>query len=190
MIGYVDGILKDKKPPVVVVDVQGIGYEILCSMTTIYALPLENSPVKLLTHFVVREDAQLLYGFNTILERELFRVLIKVNGVGPKLALSVLSGMSPENFLAAVNQQDSTRLTKVPGIGQKTAERLIIEIKDKINMLSGNFGATHSNEEDDAVSALIALGYKAKEAAEYVRKVYVDGYDSQRLIKLALQEVH
>jgi Holliday junction DNA helicase RuvA len=188
MIGYIEGILKDKKPPMALVDVQGIGYELLCSMTTIYALPETNSPVKLLTHFVVREDAQLLYGFNSILERELFRVLIKVNGVGPKLALAVLSGMTPENFIATVNQQDLLRLTKVPGIGKKTAERLIVEIKDKLTSFDCNLTSTSSSAEDDAISALIALGYKAKEAADYVRRVYVNGYDSQRLIKLALSE--
>ena len=189
MIGYIAGTLKDKKAPMVLIDVHGVGYELLCSMTTIYALPEVSSAVNLLTHFVVREDAQLLYGFNTNLERDLFRLLIKVNGVGPKMALAVLSGMTPDNFIATVNQQDSARLTKVPGIGKKTAERLIVEIKDKINTFDCNPLGQQSSDEDDAISALVALGYKAKEASESVRKIYVEGYDSQRLIKLALQEV-
>jgi Holliday junction DNA helicase RuvA len=190
MIGYISGILKDKKPPIILIEVHGLGYEVLCSMNTIYALPDVGAAVSLLTQFIVREDAQLLYGFNTSIERDIFRILIKVSGVGPKLALCVLSGMTPDNFIHAVNQQDSARLTKVPGIGKKTAERLIVEIKDKLGSLGAGSLQHASSDENDAVSALVSLGYKAKEAAEYVRKVYVDGYDSQRLIKLALQEVH
>jgi Holliday junction DNA helicase RuvA len=192
MIGQLRGILAEKKPPFLIVDINGVGYEVQASMTTIYALPGVGEKVFLYTHFVVREDAQLLYGFATERERLVFRELIKVNGVGPKLALAILSGMDINNLLQSINDRDSSRLMKIPGVGKKTAERLIIEMKDgsfsDIVLTSNNKVATDSAEQD-AVSALVALGYKLSDAQTRVRKVYTADANSETLIRLALQSM-
>lgn len=200
MIGHLRGILSLKKPPYLVVDVNGVGYELQASMTTIYTLPMLGKEVFLYTHMVVREDAQLLYAFADEAERILFRQIIKVSGVGPKLALAILSGMNVASFIQCIEERDASRLVKLPGVGSKTAERLIIEMKDKLDkQFSGEqvFTATTltSNAQEsrvaqqDAVSALIALGYKPQDAHTTIRKVYVEDADSQTLIRLALQAI-
>ena len=166
MIGRIAGKLLSKQPPRIVVDVQGVGYEIDVPMSTLYNLPAAGADVTLLTHMIVREDAHLLYGFATEQERTVFRQLLKISGVGARTALSVLSGMSVGDLHAAVAQQDSGRLTKVPGIGKKTAERLLLELKDKLDItvsVAPVAGATNSS--GDIINALLALGYNDKEAS-------------------------
>jgi Holliday junction DNA helicase RuvA len=166
MIGRLTGTLSDKNPPQVLVDCNGVGYEVDVPMSTFYNLPGLGDRVTLLTHFVVREDAQILYGFGTPSERAAFRELIKISGVGPRTALAVLSGMSVGDIAQAVTAQDASRLVKVPGIGKKTAERLLLELKGKIGAdlgLAG--GATPVNgDQADILQALVALGYSEKEA--------------------------
>ncbi|HLP98461.1 MAG TPA: Holliday junction branch migration protein RuvA [Sideroxyarcus sp.] len=166
MIGRLSGTLLEKNPPQILLDVQGVGYEVDVPMSTFYNLPALNEKVVLHTHFVVREDAQLLYGFATQEERVAFRQLLKISGVGPKLALSVLSGLSIADLAAAVANKDAARLTKVPGIGKKTAERLLLELQGKfaVSGASGAQGATAASSGSDIVNALIALGYNEKEA--------------------------
>lgn len=192
MIGHLSGILKSKKPPYLVVDVNGVGYELQASMTTIYALPMVGKEVFLYTHFVVREDAQLLYAFADEAERIVFRQIIKVSGIGPKVALAILSGMNVQSFIQCIEQRDSGRLVKLPGVGSKTAERLIVEMKDKLEKHFSDRPQTHvtaanSMEQQDAVSALISLGYKAQDALTAIRKIYVEDANSEMLIRLALQ---
>lgn len=193
MIGQIRGILVDKKPPFLIVDVHGVGYEIQASMNTIYALPVLGAEVFLYTHFVVREDAQLLYGFHTEKERVLFRELIKISGVGPKLALAILSGMDVVNFMQSIADRDSGRLVKIPGVGKKTAERLIIEMQDKLGAFSAvlltKAGSTEGLAQQDAISALVALGYKPHDAHATIRKVFVEDVDSEHLIRLALKDM-
>lgn len=200
MIGQLRGLLAAKKPPFLIIDVHGVGYEVQVSMTTMYALPSVGSEVFLYTHFVVREDAQLLYGFADETERLVFRQLIKVSGVGPKLALAVLSGMNVASFVQCIEQRDASRLVKLPGVGKKTAERLIIEMKDSLDkqfagsQLKFSGVALTSNQADDlaqedAVSALVALGYKPNDAHATIRKIYVAEADSETLIRLALQSI-
>jgi holliday junction DNA helicase RuvA len=166
MIGKLTGTLGDKNPPQVVVDCNGVGYEVDVPMSTFYNLPAVGDRVTLLTHFVVREDAQVLYGFGSSGERDTFRQLIKIAGVGPRTALSVLSGMSVGDIAQAVTAQDAGRLVKVPGIGKKTAERLLLELKGKLGADLGpaSAGAVH-DEQADILQALLALGYSDKEAA-------------------------
>ena len=165
MIGRLTGTLSDKNPPQVLVDCHGVGYEVDVPMSTFYNLPGLGEKVTLLTHFVVREDAQILYGFETAGEREAFRQLIKISGVGPRTALSVLSGMSVGDIAQAVTAQDAGRLIKVPGIGKKTAERLLLELKGKIGADLGAMGAAPaSDDQADILQALVALGYSDKEA--------------------------
>lgn len=172
MISRLRGTLIEKTPPGLVIDVQGVGYELDASMTTHYALPMTGEPVELFTHMVVREDAQLLFGFATRSEKRLFRLLLSVNGVGAKVALSILSGMTSDEFLACVASNDATRLTKVPGIGKKTAERLVFDLKDKVeaSMDVGAGGASVNADSGSvrtqAENALMALGYKQAEAAK------------------------
>jgi Holliday junction DNA helicase RuvA len=166
MIGKLTGTLGDKNPPQVLVDCNGVGYEVDVPMSTFYNLPGVGERVTLLTHFVVREDAQLLYGFGSASERDAFRQLIKIAGVGPRTALSVLSGMTVADIAQAVTAQDSGRLIKVPGIGKKTAERLLLELKGKIGADLGLPGAGPASDDGaDIVQALVALGYSDKEAA-------------------------
>lgn len=200
MIGRLRGTLVQKQAPVLLLDVNGIGYEIEATMTTFYELPAAGAQVTLYTHLVVREDAQLLYGFANEAERALFRDLIKINGVGAKLALTILSGMSVDSFVHCVREKDAASLTRLPGVGKKTAERLIIEMKDRLESNAGitiaggtnvvGLGAVATNIASpvgDAVSALIALGYKPQEASKMVRSVDVDGMDSEEIIRNALQ---
>lgn len=173
MIGRIEGKLLEKNPPLILVDVHGVGYEIFVPMSTFYNLPDAGKNVVLLTHFVVREDAQLLYGFLTAAERSAFRELIKVSGIGARTALSVLSGLSVDALCQAVTQQDTAALTRVPGIGKKTAERLVLELKGKLGADLGGLVSTAgaSSAKSDVISALIALGYSEREAAAAVRKL-------------------
>lgn len=165
MIGKLTGTLCDKNPPQVMVDCHGVGYEVHVPMSTFYNLPELGSPVSLLTHFVVREDAQILYGFESAQEREAFRQLIKISGVGPRTALSVLSGMSVADLSQAVTMQEGGRLMKVPGIGKKTAERLLLELKGKLGPDIGLSSQMANDAQGDILQALLALGYSDKEAA-------------------------
>ena len=165
MIGKLTGTLAEKNPPQVLVDCQGVGYEVDVPMSTFYNLPGLGEKVSLLTHFVVREDAQILFGFGSAGERETFRQLIKISGVGPRTALAVLSGMSVGDIGQAVTQQDASRLVKIPGIGKKTAERLLLELKGKVGADLGAAGiALASDAQADILQALVALGYSDKEA--------------------------
>jgi len=187
MIGRLSGILLEKNPPEVVLDCHGVGYEVQVSMGTFYNLPSLGEPVALLTHMVVRVDAQLLYGFATASERGAFRELIKISGVGPRTALAVLSGMSVSELAQAVSRQESGRLTKVPGIGKKTAERLLLELKGKLGADLGAAGATVvSDAQADIQQALLALGYSDKEAALALKALPQDVGVSEG-IKLALK---
>ncbi len=200
MIGRLSGTLIDKQPPLLLIDVQGVGYEVQAPMSTFYQLPELGQPVVLLTHMVVREDAQLLYGFYNEAERFLFKTLIKVNGVGPKLAITILSGISAEEFVQVVNNNDESGLVRLPGIGKKTAQRLIIEMKDRLKDLPGeklavrdktSTGAkTLFNEHDmieEASSALVALGFKPLEASKMIAQLDKQGQSSEALIKQALK---
>ena len=171
MIGRISGTLLEKHPPQLLVESHGVGYEIDVPMSTFFNLPRLGEPVVLLTHFVVREDAQLLFGFLTASERTAFRQLLKISGVGPKVALSVLSGLSVDDLSVAVASQDAARLTKVPGIGKKTAERLVLELRDKlpaaVTMVRADPGANAAS--GDVVNALLALGYNEREASAATR---------------------
>ena len=165
MIGKLTGTLSEKNPPQVLVDCHGVGYEVDVPMSTFYNLPGVGEKVSLLTHFIVREDAQVLFGFGSAGEREAFRQLIKISGVGPRTALAVLSGMSVGDIGQAVTQQDASRLVKIPGIGKKTAERLLLELKGKIGADLGPVGAVAVDDhQGDILQALVALGYSDKEA--------------------------
>ncbi|MCV9880315.1 Holliday junction branch migration protein RuvA [Brenneria izbisi] len=203
MIGRLRGIILEKQPPQVLIEANGVGYEVHMPMTCFYELPDLAQEAVIFTHFVVREDAQLLFGFNDKQERALFRELIKVNGVGPKLALAILSGMSATQFVSAVEREEINALVKLPGVGKKTAERLVVEMKDRFKGLSGDlFNSTSeapvkpssssvNNESGDpeaeAASALIALGYKPQEASRMVARVAHPDADCETLIRDALR---
>ena len=200
MIGSIRGRLIVKQPPDVVVEAAGVGYEIQIPMTTLFQLPALGEEVMLLTHFVVRDDAQLLYGFVNDTDRQLFRQLIKVNGVGPKLALAILSGMDAVAFARCVDRNDVSALVALPGVGKKTAERLIVEMRDKLGgwlsqLSPGHDGGSaggvvlqHNDPVADAESALVALGYKPQEASRMVSSIKGEGeQDSETLIRLALR---
>ncbi len=177
MIGRITGILLEKNPPQVVVDVGGVGYEIDVPMSTFYNLPKIHEKVTLFTHLLVREDAHLLYGFGSETERITFRQLLKISGVGPKVALSVLSGMSVNDLAEAVATQESGRLTKVPGIGKKTAERLLLELKDKLKVdvrIAVGGEAQVPSSAADVLNALISLGYNEKEALYAIKQLPKD----------------
>jgi Holliday junction DNA helicase RuvA len=204
MIGRLSGILVEKHAPEVVLDVNGVGYELQVPMTSFYELPALNQAAMLFTHFVVREDAQLLYGFITKQERALFRLLIKTNGVGPKLALTILSGMTASEFVSCVERDDIATLVKLPGVGKKTAERLVIEMRDKLKslleasagserefMLQSNYTPvpTADSAEEDAISALLSLGYKPAQASKSVSAAFKQGMSSETLIKAALKSM-
>ncbi len=190
MIGRLTGTLGDKNPPQVLVDCHGVGYEVDVPMSTFYNLPAVGEKVSLLTHFVVREDAQILYGFASASEREAFRLLIKISGVGPRTALSVLSGMSVADIAQAVTAQDAGRLVKVPGIGKKTAERLLLELKGKFGADLGlPSGVAGSDAQGDILQALVALGYSDKEAAASLKALPKDVGVSEG-IKLALKALN
>ncbi len=186
MIGKLTGTLDDKNPPMVIVDCHGVGYEVFVPMSTFYNLPELGVKVTLLTHFVVREDAQILYGFATTAERAAFRELIKISGVGPRTALSVLSGMSVTELSQAVTLQEGGRLMKVPGIGKKTAERLLLELKGKLGPDIGVPTTLASDAQGDILQALLALGYSDKEAAAALKALPNDIGVSDG-IKLALK---
>lgn len=193
MIGRLRGVLVKKEPPALLVDVGGVGYELEAPMTTFYDLPATGETVTLFTHLVVREDAHLLFGFAREGQRRLFRNLLKVNGVGPRVALSILSGLSDEEFVRAIQQEDVDRLTRVPGIGKKTAERLIVEMRDKLaGEVSIEAPASSSAPVDavsEAVNALVALGYKPNEASRMVRGVSAQGLGTEEIIRQALKSV-
>ena len=174
MIGRIQGIVVEKNFPQVIVSVNGVGYEIDVPMSTFYPLPRTGEEVTLLTHLVVREDAHLLYGFLTAGERAAFRQLLKISGVGPKVALSVLSGLSVDDLAAAVAAEDATRLTKIPGVGKKTAERLVLELRDKLPKVvpAGRSEAAAANA--DVVNALLGLGYNEREASAVVKQLPAD----------------
>ena len=194
MIGRLQGVLLRKEPPALMLDVGGVGYELEAPMTTFYELPAVGERVTLYTHLVVREDAHLLYGFVREAQRRLFRELLKVNGVGPRVALAVLSGLSDEEFSRCVAEEDIARLTKVPGIGRKTAERLVIEMRDKlpkdIPMPASTTTAgpvAPGDPVSEAVSALVALGYKPNEASRAVRSASTKGLSAEEIIRQALK---
>ncbi|HNW78720.1 MAG TPA: Holliday junction branch migration protein RuvA [Candidatus Competibacteraceae bacterium] len=197
MIGRLRGLLAWKQPPYLLIDAHGVGYELEASLTTFQTLPELGADVTLHTHLVVREDAHTLYGFASTAERSLFRHLIRVTGIGPRLALLILSGMSVEAFGRCVRDNDVVALTRLPGIGKKIAERLVIEMRDRIGELGadptrvvlpgGATGTAAINPIDDAISALIALGYKLPEASRMVNAVDSDGLGSEAIIRLALQ---
>lgn len=199
MIGHLRGILLEKSPPEILLEVNGIGYEVLLPMTSFYHLPEVNMEAAIYTHLVVREDAHLLFGFYHNQDRTLFRELIKTNGVGPKLALAILSAMSVSEFSYAIEREELSKLVKIPGVGKKTAERLIVELKGKFKAYQNDDffieqTATQSGIEtekvsatDDAISALVALGYKPAEAEKMVKRVAKPEWDSEQLIREALK---
>jgi len=197
MIGFLRGVLVDKQPPSLLLDVQGVGYEVEAPMTTFYDLPAIGETVALFTHLAVREDAHTLYGFSKASDRSLFRSLIKVNGVGARLALTILSGMPASEFVLCVQAADTAALVKLPGVGKKTAERLVVEMRDKLSAWGGAegfAGATAAKPAPDvvkpveeAVNALMALGYKANEASRLVRAVDARDLSTEDIIRAALQ---
>jgi holliday junction DNA helicase RuvA len=189
MIGKLTGVLLEKNPPQILIDCHGVGYEVDVPMSTFYNLPATGDVVSLLTHFVVREDAQILYGFGGAPEREAFRQLIKISGIGPRTALSVLSGMSVADLAQAVSAQESGRIVKVPGIGKKTAERLLLELKGKLGADMGavaGAGPAQSDVQSDIQQALVALGYSEKDAAAALKALPAEVGVSEG-IKLALK---
>ncbi|HSW92914.1 MAG TPA: Holliday junction branch migration protein RuvA [Gammaproteobacteria bacterium] len=200
MIGQLRGIILQKQPPQLLLDVQGVGYEIDAPMGTFYRLPEIGQEVTLMIHFIVREDAHHLYGFFSEEERQLFRTLLKVNGVGPRLALTILSSIHPDEFVQCVQNNDTASLVRLPGVGKKTAERLIIEMRDKLAvlqpqskvtltpMLSSDRSGRHQAVQD-AISALISLGYKPQEASRMVSKVDESASNSEDIIRKALREM-
>ena len=198
MIGRLRGTLAEKQPPHLILDVNGLGYELEVPMTTLYRLPSVGEPLTLHTHLVVREDAQLLYGFASKRERDFFRELIRLNGVGPKLALALMSSLEVDELVRCVQAQDTSALMKVPGVGKKTAERLLVELKDRFKawetlpgmstlVIEPSAGPAVSSAENDAVSALISLGYKPQEASRAVAGIKEDGLSSEDLIRRALK---
>ena len=186
MIGRLTGVIAEKSPPQVVIDVAGVGYEVDVPMSSFYNLPALGERVTLLTHFVVREDAQLLYGFLTPDERATFRELIKISGIGPRTALSILSGLSVSELAGAVSRQEAGRLQKVPGIGKKTAERLLLELKGKLGADIGATAGAADDSQADILQALVALGYSDKEALAALKALPRDVGVSDG-IKLALK---
>jgi Holliday junction DNA helicase RuvA len=197
MIGRIQGILLEKKPPYLLIDVHGIGYELQAPMSTFYRLPDINKEVILLTHLVVREDAHILYGFSQERERTLFRNLIKVSNIGPKSALTVLSGMEPNTFVHCVMNNDTASLSRLPGIGKKTAERLVIEMRDRLSDWHDNIAIDEplklpeirNAAVQDAISALIALGYKPQDARRAVLKIENQNFTREELIRQALHGI-
>ncbi|OOF81567.1 Holliday junction branch migration protein RuvA [Rodentibacter caecimuris] len=201
MIGRLTGILLEKQPPEILLDVQGVGYELLLPMTSFYDLPELGQETTLFTHLAIREDAHLLFGFAQKTDRTLFRELIKTNGVGPKLALAILSAMSVEQFAYAIEHEELSKLVKIPGVGKKTAERLLVELKGKFKGVKQNDFFIESkhissepaaisyqeNSENEAVSALIALGYKPADAAKMVKRVIKPELNSEQMIREALK---
>ncbi|MFQ5660263.1 MAG: Holliday junction branch migration protein RuvA [Gammaproteobacteria bacterium] len=197
MIGWIRGIILEKQPPHLLLDVNGIGYELEAPMTTFYSLPEIGEEIHIYTHLVIRDDAHLLFGFASESERRMFRALIKVNGVGARMALTILSGIESDAFARYIQQGDSDRLVKLPGIGRKTAERLIIEMRDRLKdwSMAANPGsetghkpgAIEKDPQNEAIGALIALGYKPQEASRYVHAVVTDDMNSEQIIREALK---
>jgi len=197
MIGRLKGTLARKQPPGLLVDVGGVGYELEAPLSTFYDLPAVGEPVTLHTHLVVRDDAHLLFGFARESERHLFRTLLKVSGVGARMALAILSGMSAEDFARCIETDDVTALTKLPGIGRKTAERLVVEMRDRLDAgalreampAAAAAGGAETGDDPvaDATSALVALGYRPAEAAKMIRKLDTDGLATEDIIRGALQ---
>lgn len=197
MIGMLRGIIVRRQPPFLLLDVQGVGYELEAPMSTFYQLPSQSEPVTLHTHLAIREDAHVLYGFYRESERALFRALLKVNGVGGKMALAILSGMSADEFALCIQQADTSALTRLPGVGKKTAERLIVEMRDRLPALEGasntdlpsspEVAARPASPLDDAISALMALGYKLADAQRMTKSVDCDGLSTEQIIRAALQ---
>jgi Holliday junction DNA helicase RuvA len=188
MIGRLTGTLAEKSPPQLLIDVNGVGYEVDVPMSSFYNLPGLGERVTLLTHFVVREDAQVLFGFLSHDERAAFRKLVKISGIGPRMALSILSGLSVNELAQAVSLQDSGRLVKIPGIGKKTAERLLLELKGKLGDALGAPATVASDAQADILQALVALGYSDKEAAAALKSLPADTSVSDG-IKLALKSL-
>lgn len=196
MIGRLAGRLIEKRAPWIVVDCHGVGYEVEVPMTTIWALPEIDREVILLTHLVVREDAQLLFGFATAAERDLFRALIKVSGIGAKVALAILSGIETDEFVRCVHEKNTARLTALPGIGKKTAERLIVEMRDRVGdwapavtVPAKPAGSSQADAVSDAISGLIALGYKPPEASRLVLEIDTNDKTSDVIIREVLQRL-
>jgi len=194
MIGFLRGSLHEKQAPQVVIDVNGVGYVVETPMSSFFDLPAVGEQVMLRTHLVVREDAHILYGFLTEQERALFRSLIKVNGVGPKVALAILSGVSVDDFCSWISDDNVAALVRIPGIGKKTAERLVLDMRDRLpEQTAGSVGVTAGltakllSPVDEAISALVALGYKQPDAEKRVRAVADDDANSEQLIRSALQ---
>jgi holliday junction DNA helicase RuvA len=194
MIGFLKGRLALKQPPTLMVDVNGVGYELEAPMSTFYGLPAAGDPVALYTHLVVREDAHILFGFGTESERRLFRGLLKVSGVGPKIALGILSGASVDDFLRIVEAEDVAMLTRIPGIGRKTAERVIIEMRDSVQKLSTPtpkegtpLGASALSPQSEAFAALVALGYKPPEVTRLLKAADEPGLATTEIIRRALK---
>ena len=192
MIGRITGKLVLKQPPLLLVEAHGVGYELEAPMSTFYKLPPVGESVMLHTHLTVREDAHLLFAFGSVAEKSLFRELIRISGVGPKVALSVLSGVSVEDFWLTVRAGDSVRLTKLPGIGKKTAERLVLEMRDKSGvtepMTDGSSSSAPAGSPlQEARSALTALGYKPAEIQRFTEAVYKDGMSTEQIIQEALK---
>jgi Holliday junction DNA helicase RuvA len=194
MIGLLRGKILGKQPPRLLLDVHGVGYEVDAPMTTFYDLPEVGAEVTLFTHLAVRDDAHTLYGFVKVTDRDLFRSLLRVNGVGAKLALTILSGMDTQTFVSCVQEGNSDTLVRLPGVGKKTAERLIIELRDRLDAFSGvaatsagGIASTVDNPVEDAVSALVGLGYKPNEASRMVRGIEATDLSSEEIIRQALQ---
>jgi len=200
VIGFLRGKLVFKAPPLLMLDVHGVGYEVEAPMTTFYDLPAIGAEIMLHTHLVVREDAHILFGFSTEADRTMFRTLIKVNGVGPKLALTILSGQSAEEFHRCIHNNDTQALVRLPGVGKKTAERLVIEMRDRLPDLGDssmvsltnvvNDGTPRQiigNPKQEAVSALCSLGYKPLDAGKMVQNISIEGKSCEDIIRLALQ---
>jgi len=199
MIGFLRGKIVAKTPPSLMLDVQGVGYEVEAPMTTFYDLPELGEVVQLHTHLVIRDDAHILFGFSSVSDRLMFRTLIKVNGVGPKLALTILSGQSADEFHRCINDNDTAALVRLPGVGKKTAERLIIEMRDKLPTLTESSHSdvskdvnasppvSRSRAKQEAISALCALGYKPTEASKMVQNIAQEDKSCEEIIRLALQ---
>lgn len=195
MIGRLSGTVIDKQAPGLIIDCHGVGYEVETPMSTFLELPPEGKPVTLLTHLIVREDSHTLFGFATAAEKQLFRGLLRISGVGAKMALAILSAMTPGDFQRCVEYEDATTLTKIPGVGKKTAERLIIEMRDRVTRLPaaatapGAIAVDGDSPRQEAVDALIALGYKPAEVNRLIGRLDTDGQSAEDIIRSALKQV-
>ena len=200
MIGRIKGTLIQKDPPIMLVDVNGVGYEIEAPVRVFFELPHDGEEVTIITHMLVREDAQILYGFDNYGQRELFRKLLKVNGIGAKSALAVLSTMSVDEFVAMIQSQDVAAIVKIPGVGKKTAQRLIIEMRDKLGDVAGddismpgtsaqaaNLGNMPATAQSEALIALQSLGFRPQEVNMLIKQIAKDGMTAEEIIRLCLQ---